>query len=249
MSGSAEPGRTPQWQIGLGVTMTPLTTDLVEALRRLDACRVSNAIETFDCRLRNEGFADGSIRAVFEDLPPVVGHAVTARVRCSTPPPVGHNYDDRTDWWSYLLTVPAPRIVVVEDVDDRPGLGAFIGGVHASILQALGCAAYVTNGSVRDVALVRELGVQLFAATLSVSHAFVHLVDFGLAVTVGGLRVSSGDLVYGDRHGVLTIPPAIAADIPRVAARMSEQEQRVVELCRSADFSLERLQTLVRELE
>jgi regulator of RNase E activity RraA len=105
----------------------------------------------------------------------------------------------------------------------------------------------VTNGSVRDLVGVRELGFQCFAPAVSVSHAFVHLVDINLGVTVGGLRVESGDLVYGDRHGVLTIPSAIAADIPGVAARMSEQEQRVVELCQSSDFSLERLQTLVRK--
>ena len=123
---------------GHGVKMAQLTPDLIEALHRLDACTVSNAIETFECRLRNEGFADGSIHAVFDDLPPIVGHAVTARIRCSTPPPVGHNYYDRTDWWTYVLTVPPPRIVVVEDVDERPGMGAFVGHVHAQILQSAG---------------------------------------------------------------------------------------------------------------
>jgi 4-hydroxy-4-methyl-2-oxoglutarate aldolase len=185
---------------------------------------------------------------VFDDLPPVVGYAVTARIRCSSPPPVGHNYHDRTDWWNYILTVPAPRIVVVEDVDDRPGLGAFIGHVHASILRALGCVAYVTNGSVRDLPPVRGMGFQLFAKSISISHAFVHLVDFAQPVTVGGLSVASGDIVYGDRHGLLTIPHAILPDIPLVAARMLEQEQRVVELCQSPDFSLERLRSLVRQL-
>ena len=228
--------------------MTPLTSELVDALRRLDACQVSNAIETFECRLRNEGFADGRIRALFDDLPPVVGHAVTARIRCSTPPPVGHGYLDRTDWWTYILTVPPPRIVVVEDVDERPGTGAFLGDVHAHILKALGCAAYVTNGSVRDLPGVRQLGFQCFAQTVAVSHAFVHLVDFDQPVTVGGLRVETGDLVFGDRHGVLTIPPAIVGDIPAVAQRMSEQEQRIIELCQSPHFSLDALRTLVRQL-
>ena len=228
--------------------MAQLTTDLVEALRRLDACRISNAIETFECRLRNEGFADGSIRAAFDALPPVVGHAVTARIRCSTPPPVGHSYHDRTDWWTYIMTVPPPRIVVVEDVDERPGTGAFVGHVHAQILTRLGCTAYVTNGSVRDLLAVERIGFQFFARTVSVSHAFVHIVDFDQPVTVGGLRVESGDLIFGDRHGVLTIPPAIVADIPRVAARMCEQEQRVIELCHSPDFSLETLRTMVRQL-
>jgi 4-hydroxy-4-methyl-2-oxoglutarate aldolase len=225
-----------------------VNTEPLEAIRQFDGGAISNAIETFDVRLRNEGFADGTIRCVFHDLPPVVGHAVTARVRCSAPPPVGHSYHDRTDWWTYILTVPPPRIVVVEDVDDRPGLGAFIGHVHASILRALGCVAYATNGSVRDLPPVRGIGFQFFAKSVSISHAFVHLVDFAQPVTVGGLRVESGDIVYGDRHGLLTIPPAIVREIPLVAARMLGQEQRVVELCQSQDFSLERLQTLVRQL-
>ena len=220
----------------------------LEAIRLFDSCTISNAIETFDIRLRNEGFADGSIRCMFNDLPPVSGYAVTARVRCSAPPPVGHCYHDRTDWWTHILTVPAPRVVVVEDVDDRPGLGAFIGHVHASILRALGCVAYATNGSVRDLPSVRRIGFQFFATSVSVSHAFVHLVDFAQPVTIGGLRVESGDIVYGDGHGLLTIPPAIVGDIPLVAARMLEQEQRVIELCQSPNFSLERLQTLVRQL-
>src|SRR5258706_5094729 len=140
--------------------MSFLTPDQVEEFRRLDSCAVSNAVETFQLRLRNEGFTDDSVHALFDELPPVVGHAVTARIRCSTPPPVGHSYHDRTDWWTYILTVPAPRVVVVQDIDERPGLGAFVGDVHAHILQALGCVAYATNGTVRDLDEVRTLGFQ-----------------------------------------------------------------------------------------
>jgi regulator of RNase E activity RraA len=230
-------------------TDTELTPALIDSLRRLDACRVANAIETFDCRLRNEGFADGSIRASFPELPAVVGYAVTARIRGSAPPPVGHAYRDRTDWWSYILTVPAPRIVVVEDVDERPGLGAFVGHVHAQVLRALGCVAAVTNGSVRDLAAVRRMGFPLFAGGVSVSHAFVHLLEFGAPVRIGGLTVASNDIVFADAHGVLTIPSEIAADVPRAAERMSEHERRVVELCQSADFSLDRLRAAVGEIE
>jgi 4-hydroxy-4-methyl-2-oxoglutarate aldolase len=226
----------------------PVTSEVLEAIRQFDGGTISNAIETRDIRMRNAGFSDGTIRCVFDDLPPVVGYAVTARIRCSSPPPVGHSYHDRTDWWNYILTVPTPRIVVVEDVDDRPGLGAFIGHVHASILRALGCVAYVTNGSVRDLPPVKRMGFQFFAKSISISHAFVHLVDFAQPVAVGGLPVASGDIVYGDRHGLLTIPPAIIGEIPLIARRMLEQEQRVVELCQSPDFSLDRLRSLVRQL-
>src|SRR5207237_5836399 len=115
--------------------------------------------------------------------------------------------------------------------------------------QALDCVAYATNGSVRDLASVRQIGFQFFASGVSVSHAFVHLVDFDRPVTIGGLEVQSGDVIYGDRHGLLAVPPALVGDIPRVVTRMLEQQSRIVDFCRSGGFSLDTLRTLVRQLE
>lgn len=228
--------------------MLRLRAELVDAFRRLDTCKVANAIETFDVRLRNEGFADSRIRAVFDDLPPTIGHAVTARIHGSTPPPVGHTYHDRTDWWNYILTVPAPRVVVVEDTDERPGIGSFVGEVHANILKALGCAAYVTNGAVRDLPRVRALGFQFFAPCVAVSHAYVHMIEFGNPVSVGGLTVASGDIVFGDRHGLQNLPEQIVEQIPAAVERMAASERAVIALCQSPGFSVERLRMLVRDL-
>jgi regulator of RNase E activity RraA len=199
-------------------------------------------------RWRNEGFADSRIHAVFDDLPPAIGHAVTARIHGSTPPPVGHTYHDRTDWWNYILTVPPPRVVVVEDADDRPGMGSFVGEVHANILKALGCVAYVTNGAVRDLPRVRALGFQFFAPCLAVSHAYVHMIEFGSPVSVGGLRVASGDIVFGDRHGLLNLPEQIVEQIPAAVERMAVSERDVIAFCQSPDFSVEHLRMLVRDL-
>jgi 4-hydroxy-4-methyl-2-oxoglutarate aldolase len=225
-----------------------LTPELIDAYRRLNGADVSNAIETFGLRLRNEGFADGRLRCLYPDLPPVVGHAVTARIRCSSPPPVGVQYHDRTDWWTYIVTVPAPRIVVVQDIDDRPGFGAFVGGVHASILQALQCAAFATNGSVRDVNAVRGLGFQFFAASVAVSHAFAHIIDFGGPVEVAGLTVASGDVLFGDGDGLLSLPPQAIADVPGVASRMAVSEEDVMAFCRSPRFSVDGLRDLLKDL-
>jgi hypothetical protein len=44
--------------------------DVLTALRSLETCVVSNAIQAFEVRLRNTGFADASIRYLFEDFPP-----------------------------------------------------------------------------------------------------------------------------------------------------------------------------------
>ena len=129
-----------------------------------------------------------------------------------------------------------------------PGVGAFVGEVHANILKALGCVAYVTNGSVRDVPRVAATGFQLFASRLAVSHAYVHIVEFGQPVTVGGLGVNSGDVLFGDRHGLLTIPESIVAQVPAVAERMLAAERDVIALCQSPSFSLEQLRVAVRHL-
>lgn len=226
-----------------------LSPGQMESIRRLGTFAVSNAIESFDVRLRNEGLADASIRSMFPRLPPMLGYAATARIRCSSPPPVGHNYHDRTDWWNYLITVPAPRVVVIQDLDPKPGFGAFVGEIHANIQRALGSEGAVTNGAVRDLPAVEASGYQLFAGSVAVSHAYAHMVEFGESVEVGGLRIATGDLIFGDSHGVLSIPMEIAAGIPARAKTIAVRERKVIDFCRSRSFSLEKLREVVRDLE
>lgn len=223
-----------------------LTTSQLAELQRLDSCSVSNAIETFKVRMRNTGFADSSIRCMFESFPPMVGYAATARLRSGEPPMEGRSFHDRTDWWKSILKIPAPRVVVLEDMDRRPGLGAFVGDVHAAILKALGCVGYVTNGAVRGLPAVREMGFHLFAGNIAVSHAYAHIFDIGSPIELAGMQVHPGDLLHGDRHGVLTIPHEVAAGIPAAAAKQLEKERRVIEVCRSPDFSLERLTEAIK---
>jgi 4-hydroxy-4-methyl-2-oxoglutarate aldolase len=220
----------------------------LDALRQLDTCMVSNAIETFDLRLRNAGFADASIRCVFEDAPPMVGYAATARLRSGQPPMAGRRFRDRTDWWNSILEIPAPRIVVLEDMDKPAGVGALVGDGHAAILMALGCIGYVTNGAVRELPGIRKLGLALFAGNVAVSHAYAHLFEFGCTVKVGGLEVRPGDLLHGNRHGLLNVPKEIAAEIPTVAAKLEQTEQKLIDFCRSSDFSVDKLRQVIGEL-
>jgi 4-hydroxy-4-methyl-2-oxoglutarate aldolase len=232
------------------MTSGPLIHDAeLDALRQLDTCTVSNAIEAFQVRLRNTGFANSSIHCMFEDFPSMVGYAATARLRSGDPPIAGGAYHDRADWWNSILQVPAPRIAVLEDVDQRVGIGSFLGDMHAAILRALGCVGYVTNGAVRELPRVRALSLQLFAGSIAVSHAYAHLFDFGSAVRVGGLEVRPGDLLHGDRHGLLKVPKELVRDIPRAAEDVQSAEQRVIDFCSSRQFSIEGLRDLVEKLK
>jgi regulator of RNase E activity RraA len=226
-----------------------LSPEQLEALRRLDACTLANAIETFEVRLRNEGFTDGALRCLFPSLPPVVGYAATIKFRGSAPPTAAGLYAQRTDWWEYVQSLPKPHIIVAQDISSHPGLGALLGEVHFNIQRVLGAVGMLTNGAVRSLPAAEALGFQVFADRVSVSHAYTHIVEFGTPVEVDGLKVSSGDLLHGDQHGVQSIPLSIAGEIPAVAARIKAKKQAIIALCQSPEFTLEKLRAAVTKKE
>ncbi len=218
----------------------------IARLQQLDGCLVSNAIEQFHVRLRNEGFMNASVRCQYPGFSPRVGYAVTGRIRTSSTPLQGRCYYENMDWWSYLVTVPTPRFVVMQDSDHIPGIGAFVGEIHANIAVALGCTAYVTNGSVRDLAGVEATGLQVFAGNVSVSHAYAHVTDFSCPVEVAGLVVKPGDLLHGDQQGVQLIPSFIADQLPAAADDLLEYEKELIAFCRSPTFSLQKLSEKIK---
>ncbi len=225
--------------------MKPVSNKVFEELRGLDTCSVSNAIERFQLHARNEGFVS-TVRCRFPELPPMLGYAATARVRTSTLPVKGRCYFDRMDWWTWVNSLPEPRVLVLQDVDHTPGLGALVGEIHATIAQALHSTGCVTNGAVRDLEAVQALGFPLFSRRVSVTHAYAHIVEFGNSVEIGGLLFQPGDLVHGDRNGVHTIPLKIAAEVPDVVRRIQEQEDELTRFCRSDAFSLDELADRMR---
>lgn len=232
---------------GLGRDILPRET--IDLLRRFDTCTVSNAIEKLKVRLRNEGFIHSSIACRFPDLSPVVGYAVTGRIRSSTAPIRGRCYHENMDFWRYVETIPAPRIIVLRDCDHVTGLGALFGEIHARICRALGCVACVTNGAVRDLPGIYGVGFQLFATGVSVSHAYAHVVDFGDPVELGGLRIAPGDLLHGDLHGVQSIPLEIAERVPAVAAQLQHTEEELFRLCECKDFSIDLLEAKINAVD
>jgi len=177
------------------------------------------------------------IQCVFPDMGPMIGYAATAIITADSsegrrvPPP---------EWWEVIRRIPEPRVAVIHDID-RPVIGSFWGEVNANIHKALGCVGTVTDGSVRDLDEVKELGFHFFSSCISVSHAYVHLVEVGVPVKVGGLVVKPGDLIVGDKHGVISIPLDIARDVPKAAQMMEDWERRVINFCKSKEFSMEGL--------
>lgn len=163
----------------------------------------------------------------------MLGHAITSRVKCDGPPLKGaHSYFDLGDWWETVEDQPWPRIAVIEDMDRAPGGGTVLSDVHAHVLQSLGCQAVVTNGAVRDVEALAAIGFAAFAAHVGMSHAYIRMVEFGSAVSILGTRVTPGELIYADVHGMLRIPREAVDEVIAVLLEREALEAQVVDLCR-----------------
>jgi len=224
-----------------------LSPDLLDQLRTLSTCAVANAIECLGIQLRNTGFSDSTIQCRFPNLPVVVGYVATLRLHGANPPMEGGSYVDRTDWWDELAESPAPRIVVIEDADRHPGTAAFVGETHAAILQAMDCVAVITNGAVRDLDQVERIGFQMYSGAVSVSHAYAHVANVDSTVKVAGLNVAPGELLHGDRHGVVKIPITEVERIVEIAKKLRGREKEILRFCRSDRFSRGGLRKLLRE--
>lgn len=214
-----------------------LNREELESLRRWSTCAISNGIELFNIRPRNEGYMLHEMKCIFPELGAMIGYAVTAVISADSPE--GRRIQP-SDWWEMILKIPEPRVVVIHDID-HPVVGSFWGEVNANIHRALGCIGTVTDGSVRDLDEVREMGFHFFSSCVTVSHAYVHLVEIGIPVKVGGLVVKSGDLILGDKHGVISIPLEIARDVPKAAQLVEDWERPVINYCKSKDFTIEGL--------
>jgi regulator of RNase E activity RraA len=125
--------------------------------------------------------------------------------------------------------------MVLEDVDHSPGAGAMFGEIHAQIAKALGCVAYVTNGAVRDLPALQKLDFPCFSQGACVSHSYAHIIEFGDPVEIGGLKISEGDLLQADLHGVHSVPAEIAGQLGREIDRVIAREAELIAFCVSSN--------------
>jgi regulator of RNase E activity RraA len=103
----------------------------------------------------------------------------------------------------------------------------------------------VTNGAVRDIPAVENLGFHFFAGSLSVSHSYVHIVEVGQPVQIDGLTIRPSDLLHGDLHGIQTIPDEIVGDLPGVAAKLAARERALIALAQTPRLPLDQLRAAV----
>jgi 4-hydroxy-4-methyl-2-oxoglutarate aldolase len=120
-------------------------------------------------------------------------------------------------------------IVIATSGDDT---AATIGDLWAFWAKKIGVAAIVCDGLVRDVAGLLKVGIPVFTRGVKPNSAFKHGPgEVNMDVTCGGVAIGPGDIIVGDRDGVVAVPLAqaeqVAAQLEMVKKKESEAEARV----------------------
>src|SRR5450432_2114488 len=121
-----------------------MAIDLV-ALAKFDTPTICNTIELFEVRPRTAGYMDGRVRACFPEMPPAVGYAATATMRCALPRREGDVYGSLDEQAARFSELPGPPIVVFQDLDD-PAVAATFGEIMCTTYQSFGAAGLIKIG-------------------------------------------------------------------------------------------------------
>ncbi len=213
---------------------------ILDKLAKADSPTIANVIELFEGQSAVAGYANGTIKAVYPDLPPVVGYAVTATFRSGYPTEKSA-YGNIGSIVKTGESVPAPRIVVIQDLDE-PSRAAVYGEIMVSCFQATGFEGLITNGYGRDYLQVKDLGFPCFTSSMIVAHGYCTILETNVPVNIGGLDVVTGDLLHADGNGVVKVPGNLAPHVAELIQPFLDSEQAIIDLARDPDTPFEMIQ-------
>ncbi len=184
----------------------------LETLRKFDTPTVCNVIELFGIVPNSAGYMDQRIQACFPKLPPMVGYASTAIFSSQAP----HNDPEAHQGMDLVLesfeSLPGPPVMVYQDID-QPAASATFGDIMCSVYKHFGAQGLITSGCGRDLDQVEAIDFPVFTNGTICAHGYCYHLAVNRNVYVGGITVSPGDLLHGDRNGVTAIPLEIASTV------------------------------------
>lgn len=232
------------------MTSYPFTAADLELLQQWDTPTICNALELTNPERRGHGFTVRPFSAANRSLPPVCALARTGTIRAAIPSGRSKEADKamRIGWYEYVAEAALPTVVVQQDLDDTPGVGAFWGEVNSAVHKGLGCQGVITNGSIRDIEAWAP-GFQGLAGVINPSHAHIHTVAYKVDITVHGMIVRHDDVVHADHHGAVVIPHESVRRIPAAIDLLTRKEKVILDMARSRDFSIGRLREALAKAE
>jgi regulator of RNase E activity RraA len=124
--------------------------------------------------------------------------------------------------WDAIESVPPGQAIVV---DSRGDTSAASGGdMLMTRAWKRGAAAFVTDGGLRDGHVLSQLPFPTYASSITITTraAWHHVADLQVPIACGGVAVYPGDVLVGDRDGIIVIPRSWVAELAQPAL---EQEQ------------------------
>ena len=199
--------------------------DVIRRFERVDAGIVQQASQFASSILADVAGRRGALHGRIAPLSPSMrfaGPALTVEVR------PGDNLMIHA-----ALALAQPGDVIL--VDGKGDLGsALMGEIMSQQAAALGVAAVVVDGAVRDSEAIRELGFPMFAAGLNPNGPTKSVAGrLNHPISIGGVTVHPGDLVVGDADGVTVIEREKAAAMLLLAAEKVAAESRRIADIRS----------------
>jgi regulator of RNase E activity RraA len=214
-----------------------LTPKQLDELRAIDSPTIANAIEYFTVRPRVAGYCGSNVRCLTPSAGFMLGYAVTCRGDSTTE---DKDRRDHTELYRAIAEIqPLPAVVVIGD-DGDPGkihLSCHAGEMMATTMKRVGAVGLVTNGGLRDIREITELGgFHYFGRGLVVAHGRPSIYDVGATVNIDGMEVQPGDLLHGDENGVTVIPAEIADQVAAKAMEHRNMEQQRLKEILGPDF-------------
>lgn len=194
--------------------------DVIRDFERVDAHTVREASQYASSILADVAGRRGALNGRIAPLAPSMrfaGPALTVEVR------PGDNLMIHA-----AMAIAKPGDVIV--VDGKGDLNAaLIGEIMSQQCVALGVAAVVIDGAVRDSEAIRELGFPMFAAGLNPNGPTKNVPGrLNHPVSIGGVTIHAGDLVVGDADGVTVVERAKAASLlPLAAEKVAAETKRI----------------------
>ena len=226
------------------MTAAPLTAEELERFKAL------NSVDLFFARCEVEGFISEDytgpeIRAMYPEMGPVVGYAVTSEW---TTLDMNSPDLDFLDYYEWLESQPKPTVVVSLDADERPGRTASFGAMQARTLLRLGVKGVVTSIGLHKVSMVRAAGMPVWSTGVAPAHGSYHLIRYGAPVTVGRVTWHTGDIVFADENGAIRIPAEHARAILEHATAPAESHGTTYyDVIDAPDFTVAKLRAWLAE--
>ncbi|KAB2784215.1 RraA family protein [Brucella anthropi] len=184
--------------------------DLVEKFRVIPTAIISDNM--------NRVFAGGSGLRPFHGDNVMCGSALTVRTR------PGDNLMVHK-----ALDIAKPGDIIVVDASGDM-TNAIIGEIMLRYAMSRSLGGFVIDGAIRDTSAILSAGFPVFAS--GVTHRGPYKDgpgEIGVPVSVGGMVVSSGDIVIGDTDGLIAVPQSHAEEVLALAIAQQDREAAILQ--------------------